>query len=155
MDNLKAALTAGEIDQKDYYVATEKLALEHKNNLAKINAQAVVNPVASARAEVDPVQQLANQNNQKLALMQQYQQQEQAILLQSYKAGQMTYDQYIAAKQETDAQYLALRNAQETSTNKPASPHSGRFTATRARLTSCWLLRSMVFRVARPMQLPD
>ncbi|ULK52447.1 tape measure protein [Citrobacter portucalensis] len=114
MDNLKAALTAGEIDQKDYYVATEKLALEHKNNLAKINAQAVVNPVASARAEVDPVQQLANQNNQKLALMQQYQQQEQAILLQSYKAGQMTYDQYIAAKQETDAQYLALRNAQET-----------------------------------------
>lgn len=114
MDNLKAALTAGEIDQKDYYVATEKLALEHKNNLAKINAQAVVNPVASARAEVDPVQQLANQNNQKLALMQQYQQQEQAILLQSYKAGQMNYDQYIAAKQETDAQYLALRNAQET-----------------------------------------
>ena len=114
MDNLKAALSAGKIDQKEYYSATEKLALEHKNNLAKINAQAVVNPVASARAEVDPVQQLANQNNQKLALMQQYQQQEQAVLLQSYKNGQMSYTQYIAAKQETDSQYLALRNAQET-----------------------------------------
>lgn len=114
MDNLKAALTAGKIDQKEYYTATEKLALEHKNNLAKINAQAVVNPVASARAEVDPVQQLANQNNQKLALMQQYQQQEQSVLLQSYKNGQMSYTQYIAAKQETDSQYLALRNAQET-----------------------------------------
>lgn len=114
MDNLKAALSAGKIDQKEYYSATEKLALEHKNNLAKINAQAVVNPVVSARAEVDPVQQLANQNNQKLALMQQYQQQEQSVLLQSYKNGQMSYTQYIAAKQETDSQYLALRNAQET-----------------------------------------
>ncbi|MGZ0799612.1 tail protein (tape measure) [Kluyvera ascorbata] len=114
IDNLKAALSAGKIDQKEYYSATEKLALEHKNNLAKINAQAVVNPVASARAEVDPVQQLANQNNQKLALMQQYQQQEQAVLLQSYKNGQMSYTQYVAAKQETDSQYLALRNAQET-----------------------------------------
>lgn len=114
MDNLKAALSAGKIDQKEYYSATEKLALEHKNNLAKINAQAVVNPVASARAEVDPVQQLANQNNQKLALMQQYQQQEQAVLLQSYNNGRMSYTQYIAAKQETDSQYLALRNAQET-----------------------------------------
>lgn len=114
MDNLKAALTAGKIDQKEYYTATEKLALEHKNNLAKINAQSVVNSIASARAEVDPVQQLANQNNQKLSLMRQYQQQEQAVLLQSYKNGQMSYAQYIAAKQETDSQYLALRNAQET-----------------------------------------
>lgn len=114
MDNLKAALTAGKIDQKEYYTATEKLALEHKSNLAKINAQSVVNPIASARAEVDPVQQLANQNNQKLSLMRQYQQQEQAVLLQSYKNGQMSYAQYIAAKQETDSQYLALRNAQET-----------------------------------------
>lgn len=118
MDNLKAALTAGEIDQKDYYVATEKLALEHKNNLAKINAQAVVNPVASARAEVDPVQQLANQNNQKLALMQQYQQQEQAILQQSYQKGKINYDQFVAAKAATDAQYLALKTAQENQFNE-------------------------------------
>ncbi|KVK14345.1 phage tail tape measure protein, partial [Enterobacter hormaechei subsp. steigerwaltii] len=78
MQNLKAALNAGKIDLKEYNAATEKMALEHQNNLAKINAQATVNPVASARAEVDPVQQLVNENNQKLALMQQYQQQEQA-----------------------------------------------------------------------------
>ncbi|HEF0000080.1 TPA: tail protein (tape measure), partial [Citrobacter freundii] len=47
-------------------------------------------------------------------LMQQYQQQEQAVLSQSYKNGQLTYAEYIAAKQTTDAQYLALRTAQET-----------------------------------------
>lgn len=118
MQNLKAALNAGKIDLKEYNAATEKMALEHQNNLAKINAQATVNPVASARAEVDPVQQLANENNQKLALLQQYQQQEQAILQQSYQKGKINYDQFVAAKAATDAQYLALKTAQENQFNE-------------------------------------
>lgn len=118
MQNLKAALNAGKIDLKEYNAATEKMALEHQNNLAKINAQATVNPVASARAEVDPVQQLVNENNQKLALMKQYQQQEQAILQQSYQKGKINYDQFVAAKAATDAQYLALKTAQENQFNE-------------------------------------
>lgn len=118
MQNLKAALNAGKIDLKEYNAATEKMALEHQNNLAKINAQATVNPVASARAEVDPIQQLVNENNQKLALMQQYQQQEQAILQQSYQKGKINYDQFVAAKAATDAQYLALKTAQENQFNE-------------------------------------
>ncbi|VAG06679.1 phage tape measure protein [Enterobacter hormaechei] len=118
MQNLKAALNAGKIDLKEYNAATEKMALEHQNNLAKINAQATVNPVASARAEVDPVQQLVNENNQKLAMMQQYQQQEQAILQQSYQKGKINYDQFVAAKAATDAQYLALKTAQENQFNE-------------------------------------
>ncbi|HHY2982875.1 TPA: tape measure protein, partial [Enterobacter hormaechei subsp. steigerwaltii] len=118
MQNLKAALNAGKIDLKEYNAATEKMALEHQNNLAKINAQTTVNPVASARAEVDPVQQLVNENNQKLALMQQYQQQEQAILQQSYQKGKINYDQFVAAKAATDAQYLALKTAQENQFNE-------------------------------------
>lgn len=118
MDNLKAALNAGKIDLKEYNAATEKLAQEHQNNLAKINAQAQVNPVASARAEVDPVQQLVNENNQKLELMQQYQKQEQAILQQSYQTGRISYDQFIAARSATDAQYLALKTAQEKQFNE-------------------------------------
>ncbi|MGS3584943.1 tape measure protein [Enterobacter cloacae] len=118
MQSLKAALNAGKIDLKEYNAATEKMALEHQNNLAKINAQATVNPVASARAEVDPVQQLVNENNQKLALMQQYQQQEQAILQQSYQKGKINYDQFVAAKAATDAQYLALKTAQENQFNE-------------------------------------
>ncbi|EJA3109402.1 tape measure protein [Cronobacter sakazakii] len=118
MQNLKAALNAGKIDLKEYNAATEKMALEHQNNLAKISAQATVNPVASARAEVDPVQQLVNENNQKLALMQKYQQQEQAILQQSYQKGKINYDQFVAAKAATDAQYLALKTAQENQFNE-------------------------------------
>lgn len=118
MQNLKAALNAGKIDLQEYNAATEKMALEHQNNLAKINAQKTLNPVATSRAEVDPVQQLVNENNQKLALMQQYQQQEQAILQQSYQQGKISYDQFIAAKSATDAQYLALRTAQENQYNQ-------------------------------------
>ncbi|HBW9901961.1 TPA: tape measure protein [Klebsiella pneumoniae] len=118
IQNLKAALNAGKIDLQEYNAATEKMALEHQNNLAKINAQKTLNPVATARAEVDPIQQLVNENNQKLALMQQYQQQEQAILQQSYQRGKISYDQFIAAKSTTDAQYLALRTAQENQFNE-------------------------------------
>lgn len=118
MQNLKAALDAGKIDLQEYNAATEKMALEHQNNLAKINAQKTLNPVATARAEVDPVQQLVNENNQKLALMKQYQQQEQAILQQSYQQGKISYDQFMAAKSATDAQYLALRTAQENQFNQ-------------------------------------
>ncbi|MEW8792363.1 tape measure protein [Klebsiella michiganensis] len=118
MQNLKAALNAGEIDLQEYNTATEKMALDHQNNLVKINAQKTLNPLATARAEVDPVQQLVNENNQKLALMQQYQQQEQAILQQSYQQGKISYDQFIAAKSATDAQYLALRTAQENQYNQ-------------------------------------
>lgn len=118
MQNLKAALNAGKIDLQEYNAATEKMALEHQNNLAKINAQKTLNPVATARAEVDPIQQLVNENNQKLALMQQYQQQERAILQQSYQRGKISYDQFIAAKSATDAQYLALKTAQENQFNE-------------------------------------
>ena len=115
VSDLKAALNAKKITREQYDAASIAMEQQHQVNLAKIRAeQASVNPIAEARGQVDPVQQLANENTQKLKLMQQYQQQEQAVLSQSYKNGQMTYAEYIAAKQTTDAQYLALRTAQET-----------------------------------------
>ncbi|MDF7681494.1 tape measure protein [Enterobacteriaceae bacterium ESL0689] len=113
--DLKTALDGKRITLEQFNRTTELLEQQHQINLAKIRAdQIATNPVAEARAQVDPVQQLANQNNQKLALLQQYQQQEQAILTQSYQNGNLSYDQYIAAKAKTDAQYLELKNAQET-----------------------------------------
>lgn len=115
VSDLKAALNAKKITREQYDAASIAMEQQHQVNLAKIRAeQASVNPIAEARGQVDPVQQLANENTQKLKLMQQYQQQEQAVLSQSYKNGQLTYAEYIAAKQTTDAQYLALRTAQET-----------------------------------------
>ncbi|HID2109426.1 TPA: tape measure protein [Klebsiella pneumoniae] len=118
-DQLKRQLDGQMIDQKTYNQQSELMEQQHQVNLAKIRAQEqTANPITAARAEVDPVQQLVNENNQKLALMQQYQQQEQAILQQSYQQGKISYDQFIAAKSATDAQYLALKTAQENQFNE-------------------------------------
>ncbi|HBS7140495.1 TPA: tape measure protein [Klebsiella pneumoniae] len=118
-DQLKRQLDGQMIDQKTYNQQSELMEQQHQVNLAKIRAQEqTANQIAAARAEVDPVQQLVNENNQKLALMQQYQQQEQAILQQSYQQGKISYDQFIAAKSATDAQYLALKTAQENQFNE-------------------------------------
>ncbi|SLY29123.1 phage tape measure protein [Klebsiella pneumoniae] len=118
-DQLKRQLDGQMIDQKTYNQQSELMEQQHQVNLAKIRAQEqTANPIAAARAEVDPVQQLVNENNQKLALLRQYQQQEQAILQQSYQQGKISYDQFIAAKSATDAQYLALRTAQENQFNE-------------------------------------
>ncbi|MFV6592526.1 tape measure protein [Klebsiella pneumoniae] len=118
-DQLKRQLDGQMIDQKTYNQQSELMEQQHQVNLAKIRAQEqTANPIAAARAEVDPVQQLVNENNQKLALMQQYQQQEQAILQQSYQQGKISYDQFIAAKSATDAQYLALKTTQENQFNE-------------------------------------
>ncbi|QGU14036.1 tape measure protein [Leclercia sp. 119287] len=118
-ERLRRQLDGQIIDQEAYNKQSEQLEQQHQANLARIRAQeATANPVAEARAEIDPVQQLANQNAQKLALMQQYQQQEQAILKQSYLQGTLTHDQFIAAKTATDEQYLALRTAQENQFNE-------------------------------------
>ncbi|STV69168.1 phage tape measure protein [Klebsiella pneumoniae subsp. rhinoscleromatis] len=75
MQNLKAALNAGKIDLQEYNAATEQMEQQHQANLAKIRSQQVVNPTQKALAEVDPVQQLANQHAQELALIQQFEQQ--------------------------------------------------------------------------------
>lgn len=116
---LQASLKLKEIDQDQYYRSVEQRELQHQSNLAKIRAeQSVANPIADMRGQVDPVQQLVNQNNQKLAAMQAYQAQEQELLAQSYANGKLSYDQFTAAKAQTDAQYLALRTAQEKQANE-------------------------------------
>ncbi|MFS9729905.1 tape measure protein [Enterobacter hormaechei] len=116
--DLNTALAAKKISQEQYNETAERLEATHQNNLAKIRAQQAVTPQQEAAGGVDPVQQLVNENNQKLALMQQYQQQEQAILQQSYQKGKINYDQFVAAKAATDAQYLALKTAQENQFNE-------------------------------------
>ncbi|WP_413620988.1 tape measure protein [Klebsiella quasipneumoniae] len=102
MQNLKAALNAGKIDLQEYNAATEQMEQQHQANLAKIRSQQVVNPTQQAIAEVDPVQQLANQHAQELALIQQFEQQ-----------GVIAHTQALALKKAADTQYEQERtNAQ-------------------------------------------
>lgn len=63
------------LSQEQYSRASEQLEQEHQTTLAKIRAGQAVTPQQSAAGEVDPVQQLANQHAQQLALIQQFEQQ--------------------------------------------------------------------------------
>ncbi len=100
MQNLKAALNAGKIDLQEYNAATEQMEQQHQANLAKIRSQQVVNPTQQALAEVDQVQQLANQHAQELALIQQFEQQ-----------GVLAHTQALALKKAADTQYEQQRTA--------------------------------------------
>lgn len=100
MQNLKAALNAGKIDLQEYNAATEQMEQQHQANLAKIRSQQVVNPTQQALAEVDPVQQLANQHAQELALIQQFEQQ-----------GVLAHENALALKNAADRQYEQQRTA--------------------------------------------
>ncbi|HHT0394659.1 TPA: tape measure protein [Raoultella planticola] len=100
MQNLKAALNAGKIDLQEYNAATEQMEQQHQANLAKIRSQQVVNPTQQALAEVDPVQQLANQHAQELALIQQFEQQ-----------GVLAHQNALALKNAADMQYEQQRVA--------------------------------------------
>lgn len=63
------------ISQEQYNQQSAKLEQDHITALAKIRAEQAVTPQQEAAGTVDPVQALANENAQKLALIQQFTQQ--------------------------------------------------------------------------------
>ncbi len=103
VQDLNTALAAKKISQEQYNDTSERLEATHQANLAKIRAQQAVTPQLQAAGDVDPVQNLANQHAQQLALIQQFEQQgviahNQALLLKN--AADMQYE-----KARTDAQW--------------------------------------------------
>lgn len=103
VQDLNTALAAKKISQEQYNDTSERLEATHQANLAKIRAQQAVTPQQQAAGDVDPVQNLANQHAQQLALIQQFEQQgviahNQALLLKN--AADMQYE-----KARTDAQW--------------------------------------------------
>ncbi|HII3475308.1 TPA: tape measure protein [Citrobacter braakii] len=100
VQDLKTALDAKKISQQQYNQTSEVLEQQHQANLAKIRSQQAVSPMLSAVAEVDPVQQLANQHARQLALIQQFEQQ-----------GVIAHDNALALKNAADTEYEQARIA--------------------------------------------
>ncbi|HHI1400093.1 TPA: tape measure protein [Klebsiella pneumoniae] len=100
MKDLKTALDGKRITQQQYNQTSEQLEAQHQANLAKIRSQQVINPTQQAIGEVDPVQQLANQHAQELALIQQFEQQ-----------GVLAHENALALKNAADRQYEQQRIA--------------------------------------------
>ncbi|EFB9974594.1 tail protein (tape measure) [Escherichia coli] len=100
VEDLNTALTAKKISQEQYNETSERLEATHQNNLAKIRAQQAVTPQQEAAGGVDPVQQLANQHTQQLALIQQYEQQ-----------GVITHQNALMLRASADKEYEQARIA--------------------------------------------
>lgn len=100
VEDLNTALAAKKISQEQYNQTSERLAATHQANLAKIQSQQAVTPQQEAVGGVDPVQQLANENARKLALIQAYEQQ-----------GLITHQNAMALRAATDTQYEQARIA--------------------------------------------
>lgn len=79
--DLKLALDKKTVTQQQHDAAAEQLEQEHQVNLAKIRAKqnAGVTPLQEAQGAIDPVQQLANENAQKLELIKQFETQKGQI----------------------------------------------------------------------------
>ncbi|HGW3730892.1 TPA: tail protein (tape measure) [Citrobacter freundii] len=100
VEDLNTALAAKKISQEQFNQTSERLEATHQANLAKIRAQQAVTPQQDAVAQVDPVQQLANQHAQQLALIQQFEQQ-----------GLLAHQNALALKNAADTQYEQQRTA--------------------------------------------
>lgn len=94
VQDLNTALSAKKISQEQYDKTAERLEEQHQVNLAKIRAEqnSGVTALQDAQGTIDPVQQLANENARKLALI----------------------DQFEAQKGQLTQRGIELRNAQET-----------------------------------------
>ncbi len=111
VQDLKTALDAKQIGREQYNKTAERLEQEHQANLAKIRAQESVSPVQQSQGEIDPVQRLANQHAQELALIQQFETQKGQITqrgLELMNAANTVYEQ-----QRLDAQWEIFRNQTE------------------------------------------
>ncbi|MDU4747697.1 MAG: tape measure protein [Pantoea sp.] len=108
VQDLNTALSAKKISQEQYNETAERLEQEHQVNLAKIRANQAVTPQQAAAGTVDPVQQLANENAQKLALIQQFETQKGQITQRGIELMNAANTQYEQAR--IAAQWEIYRN---------------------------------------------
>ena len=111
LDSLKDQKNAnGEliISQEQYNRASEQLEEQHQVNLAKIRAQQVVSPTQEAQGQIDPVQQLANQHAQQIALIQQFETQKGQLTQRGIELMNAANKQY--EQQRIAAQWEIYRN---------------------------------------------
>lgn len=100
VEDLNTALAAKKISQEQFNQTSERLEGTHQANLAKIRAQQAVTPQQDAVGGVDPVQQLANENARKLALIQAFEQQ-----------GLITHQNALMLRASADREYEQARIA--------------------------------------------
>ncbi|EMB3081377.1 hypothetical protein U8233_001326 [Providencia rettgeri] len=110
---LKRLLDEGFINKEDFERMGREAMVSFNQGMTDIKINASVNYIEENRAKFDPIQALANEHTQKLAMMKEYKAQELQILNEAYAKQQISHDQFTASKAATDAQYQLLRTAAE------------------------------------------
>lgn len=130
--------------QEEYNAKLEQLEQQHQINMAKIKSEAVVSKVDDAVAQVDPVQALKNENDRKLALIQEFENQkllteENAIALREaanrqYEQNRINAQWEIWRNQNDANEFLAssLEGLASSATSTISGLMSGTMTATQA-----------------------
>ncbi|EMK0755594.1 tape measure protein [Providencia sp. PROV170] len=72
IEQLDRQLKANLVTEEQYQKRRAEINAEYSKNIAEENAKSVITPTQEMAGQLDPVQQLANENAQKLALIQEY-----------------------------------------------------------------------------------
>jgi predicted nucleic acid-binding Zn-ribbon protein len=144
-DSLDKLQKLGEIKtQEEYNAKLEQVEKQHQINMAKIKSEAVVSKIDDAVAQIDPVQALKNENDRKLALIQEFEKQkwiteENAIALREaanhqYEQNRINAQWEIWRNQSDANEFLAssLEGLASSATSTISGLASGTMTATQA-----------------------
>ncbi len=108
LEQLERQLQSNLVTEEDYHRRRLELASEYSKKIAEANANKTVSPQDNLKAQVDPVQQLKNEHERKLALIKEYENQKVLTEQQSLELMNAANTQYEQAR--TDAMYELWRN---------------------------------------------
>ncbi|MER5012481.1 tape measure protein [Morganella morganii] len=107
-EQLERQLKGDLITEEQYQKRSIELKAEHARKTAEINAKSTVSPVQEMAAQVDPVQALANEHAQKLALIKDFENQKVITAQQSLELMNAANTEYEEAR--LNAQWEIWRN---------------------------------------------
>ena len=107
-EQLERQLKGNLITEEQYQKRSIELKAEHARKTAEINAKSAVSPVQEMAAQVDPVQALANEHAQKLALIKDFENQKVITAQQSLELMNAANTEYEDAR--LNAQWEIWRN---------------------------------------------
>ncbi|WOQ82889.1 tape measure protein [Proteus mirabilis] len=108
LEQLERQLQGNLVTEEDYHRRRLELAAEYSKKIAEANANKTVSPQDNLKAQVDPVQQLKNEHERKLALIKEYENQKVLTEQQSLELMNVANTQY--EQDRMNAQWDIWRN---------------------------------------------
>lgn len=108
LEQLERQLQSNLVTEEDYHRRRLELASEYSKKIAEANANKTVSPQDNLKAQVDPVQQLKNEHERKLALIREFETEKGAITQRGLELMNAANTQY--EQDRMNAQWEIWRN---------------------------------------------